>query len=85
METTQAARPLGVIEAISAARDQCPNAAVREHAARALEAIREGGPEALNEQAFLVFSTLAGWRGERADQVRRSLRDFLADSAPREA
>lgn len=80
MEPTQGARPLGVIEAITAARDQCPNAAVREHAARALDAIRDGGPDALEQQAFLVFSTLAGWRGERANQVRVSLRDFLAES-----
>lgn len=86
MEPTQAQRPLGVIEAITAARDQCPNAAVREHAARALERIRDGGAEALRDQAFLVFSTLAGWRGERANQVRQSLRDFLEpDAASRDA
>jgi len=76
-----APRPLGVIEAITAVRDQCPNAAVRTHAAQALEVIRDGGAEVLREQAFLVFSTLAGWRGERAHVVRASLRDFL-DAAP---
>lgn len=73
-------RPLGVIEAMMAARDQCPHAAVRENAARALEAVRSGGPEALREQAFLVFTTLAGWRGARAMAVRRSLQSFLADA-----
>ena len=77
MQANPPPRPLGVIEAITAARDQCPNAAVREHASRALDAIREGGADALRDQAFLVFSTLAGWRGERADEVRRSLRDYL--------
>jgi hypothetical protein len=70
-------RPLGVIEALVAARDQCPHGAVRAHAAAALEAIRDGGAEALRAQASLVLSTLAGWRGERADQVKRSLRAFL--------
>ena len=76
-------RTLGVVEAIVAARDQCPHAQVRDHAAQALEAIKQGGPDSLREQAFLVFSTLAGWRGGRAMQVRRSLQEFLAESETR--
>ncbi len=72
-------RPLGVIEALTAVRDQCPHAAVREHAAAALERIKGGGPEALRQQAFLVLSTISGWRGERAQQVKRALRGFLGD------
>ncbi len=76
MERSQ--RTLGVIEAITAARDQCPHAAVRRHAAQALEAVQHGGPEALREQAFLVLSTLAGWRGERAQAVKRALQSFVA-------
>ena len=71
------ARILGVIEAIKAVETQCPHAAVREHATSALAAIRSGGPDALREQAFLVFATLAGWRGARAEQVRRSLQMYL--------
>jgi hypothetical protein len=75
------ARTLGVIEALTAVRDQCPHAAVRDHAAAALEAVARGGADSLREQASLVLSTLAGWRGERADQVKRSLRGFLEASA----
>jgi len=71
-------RILGVVEAITAVETQCPHAAVREHAHAALEAIRAGGGDVLREQAFLVFSTLSGWRGARADQVRGSLQTFLA-------
>ncbi|MDH3685219.1 MAG: hypothetical protein OEP95_03290 [Myxococcales bacterium] len=70
-------RPLGVIEALASVRDQCPHAAVREHAQGALEAIRQGGSEALQEQVFLVLSTIGGWRGEKAFAVKRALRDFL--------
>jgi hypothetical protein len=73
-------RTLGVIEALVAVRDQCPHAAVRDHAAAALERIKAGGSAALREQASLVLSTLAGWRGERADQVKRSLLAFLAQA-----
>jgi hypothetical protein len=51
---------------------------VRSHAAQALEAIQAGGQEVLRKQAFLVLATLAGWRGARADQVKRSLEQFLA-------
>jgi hypothetical protein len=72
-------RPLGVIEALIAVRDQCPHAGVRDNAAAALEAIKAGGAGVLREQAFLVFSTIAGWRGERADAVRRALQRFLAE------
>ncbi len=70
-------RLLGVIEAITAVQNQCPHAAVRRHASEALDAIKEGGADALREQSFLVLSTLAGWRGDRADQVKRSLEAYL--------
>ena len=77
-------RTLGVVEAIVAAREQCPHAQVRDHASQALDAIKQGGADVLREQAFLVFATLAGWRGARGMQVRRSLQHFLADEqAPR--
>jgi hypothetical protein len=75
-------RTLGVIEALTAVRDQCPHAAVREHAAAALAAIARGGADEVRMQASLVLSTLAGWRGERADQVKRSLLAFLRPAAP---
>lgn len=70
-------RPLGVIEALTSVRDQCPHAAVREHAERAIEAIRNGGSDTLREQAFLVLSTIGGWRGDKAFAVKHALRSFL--------
>lgn len=73
-------RVLGVVEAILAVQNQCPHAHVREHARQALEAVQQGGADALREQAFLVLATLAGWRGPRADQVKRSLEQFLAST-----
>ena len=73
-------RPLGVIEALMSVRDQCPHAAVRQHAERALEAIRVGGSAALKEQVFLVLSTLGGWRGDKAFAVKRALRGFLDEN-----
>lgn len=75
-------RPLGIIEAISAVRDQCPNAAVRSYAESALEIIKREGASAMRPQAHLVLSTSAGWRGARADQVRRTLQQFLAQTLP---
>ena len=79
--TERSERALGVVEALVAVRDQCPHAAVRDHAARALEAVQGGGPAELREQAFLVLSTIAGWRGERAQAVKRALRGFLDETA----
>ena len=75
-------RPLGVIEAIVAVRDQCPRAAARTYAAQALEAIEDGGADALREQAGLVLATIAGWRGDRALAVHRALQGFLAQTSP---
>ena len=72
-----AERPLGVIEAIVAVRDQCPRAAARNYAAQALEAVKQGGAEALREQAGLVLATIAGWRGDRALAVHHALQGFL--------
>ena len=78
---TSPERPLGVIEAILAVRDQCPRAAAREHAAVALEAVKAGGAHVLREQAGLVLATIAGWRGDRALAVHRALHAFLAQTA----
>jgi hypothetical protein len=75
-------RTLGVVEAITAARDQCPSGSARNATERALEAIKAGGPDVIREQAWFVCSSLQGWRGERAEQVRRSLNAFLEQSEP---
>ena len=73
-------RPLGVIEAILAVRDQCPRAAARNYAGQALEAVAKGGAGALREQVGLVLATIAGWRGDRALAVQRALQGFLAQT-----
>ena len=73
-------RTLGIVEAITAVRDQCPSGAVQSAARGALEAIQRGGASALPQQAFLVLSAARGWTGERAEQVKRSLRGFLEPS-----
>ena len=69
-------------EALIAARDQCPNASVRAVAGRALEAVMREGSGALREQAFLVLSAAAGWRGERAEAVKEALRAFVEKAPP---
>jgi hypothetical protein len=79
---TSPERPLGVIEAMLAVRDQCPRAAARDTAAAALEAVKHGGADVLREQAGLVLATIAGWRGERALAVQRALHGFLAQTPP---
>ncbi|UCE84869.1 MAG: hypothetical protein JSU66_10970 [Deltaproteobacteria bacterium] len=68
-------------EALVAASEQCPNAAVRAVAARALETIRREGASALPAQAFLVLSAAAGWRGDRAEAVKDALRRFVEADA----
>jgi hypothetical protein len=73
-------RDLGVVEAITLVKQQCPNGSVGDCAEQALAAIREGGAAVLPEQAFFVLSAIRGWRGPRASQVARSLRAFLASS-----
>ena len=78
-------RPLGVIEAILAVRDQCPRAAARDVAAGALEAVKAGGADVLREQAGLVLATIGGWRGDRALAVQRSLHAFLAQTSDQES
>ena len=70
-------RDLGVIEAITIVTRSCPNGGVTGAANRALEAIKEGGPDTLKEQAYFVLTAIQGWRGERARQVHRSLSRYL--------
>jgi len=76
-------RRLGVVEALVAARDQCPNGTVRSCAEAALEAVKTRHEGILREQAWFVLSATQGWRGERAAQVRESLRDFLEERGPK--
>ncbi len=77
-------RTLGVIEAIAAVRDQCPSGAVQAAARTALDAVKREGAAALPQQAFLVLTAARGWTGERAEQVKRSLRGFIQQSEPRD-
>ena len=70
-------RRLGIVEAIVAARDQCPSAAVREMADQALEAIKSSRSGTLREQAYLLMSAMQGWRGPRASQVHEALKSFV--------
>lgn len=73
-------RGLGVIEAVVAVRDQCPNGSAQAVARQALEAIARGGASAMPEQVFLVLGAIQGWRGDRAAQVKQALRTFLGDT-----
>ena len=71
-------RTLGVIECFHAVTNECPKGPARAMAEAALATVEKEGAEALPNQAFLVLTALRGWRGERADQVQRSLQSFLA-------
>ncbi len=70
-------RRLGIVEAIVAARDQCPSAAVRAMAEQALEATKNPRSGTLREQAYLLMSAMQGWRGTRASQVHEALKSFV--------
>jgi hypothetical protein len=70
-------RNLGVTEAFIAVRDQCPMGSVRRVAMQAIEAAGNGGAGVLREQAYFVLTAIQGWRGERSQQVHRSLQAFL--------
>ena len=70
-------RNLGVVEAFIAVRDQCPMGSVRRVAMQALDTAGKDGAGALREQAYFVLTAIQGWRGERSQQVHRSLQAFL--------
>ena len=70
-------RDLGVIEAITYVTRSCPSGVVIASAERALDAIKDGGPAVMKQQAYFVLMALKGWRGERARQVHRSLTRYL--------
>ncbi len=77
-------RPLGVVEALVAVRDQCPSGKMRTLAERALEEIATRRPGVLREQAAIVAAAIHGWRGDRARQVHAALTRFL-ESEPSNA
>ncbi len=73
-------RRLGVIEALTAVTQQCPNGSVRNVARQAIESISQNKREALRDQVYYVLTAIQGWRGERARQVHDSLTEFLEDT-----
>jgi len=74
-------RDLGVIEAITFVTRSCPSGVVVSVAEQALNAIKEGGPDVMKQQAYFVLTSMKGWRGERATQVHRSLTKYLDGGA----
>ena len=72
-------RDLGVIEAITAVTRSCPSGVVVSVAEQALEAIKQGGSDAIPQQAYFVLTSMQGWRGDRARQVHRSLTKYLEE------
>ena len=73
-------RDLGVIEAITFVTRSCPSGVVVTAAKGALTAIQAGGADVLKQQAYFVLTAIQGWRGDRARQVHRSLRNYLAEA-----
>jgi len=72
-------RPLGVIEAFTVTRDQCPSGAVQTVARRGLEAVAREGAGALPLQAFHLLSAARGWQGPQAARVKQALEQFLTE------
>jgi hypothetical protein len=72
-------RPLGVVEAFTVTRDQCPKEAVRRVASEGLETVRREGAGALPVQAFYLLTAARGWHGQQAARVKRALEAFLAE------
>lgn len=70
-------RPLGVVEAFTVTRDQCPKEAVRKVAQDGLDAVAREGAGALPLQAFYLLTAARGWHGDQASRVKHALQAFL--------
>jgi hypothetical protein len=81
VNTDDAPRRLGVIEAFTAVINSCPSGAVRSVAEQALDAVTRDGADALPQQAFFVLSAVRGWQGDKASRVKDTLEAFLAERA----
>lgn len=71
-------RPLGVMEAFTVTRDQCPSGAVQRVARQGLEAVKRDGADALPLQAFYLLTAVRGWHGHQARRVKQALESYLA-------
>ena len=76
---SDAERPLGVVEAFTVVRNQCPSGAVQRVARQALEAVERDGAAALPIQAFYLLTAVRGWQGPQAARVKQALEAFLAE------
>lgn len=81
----EAERPLGVVEAFTVVRDQCPSGAVQRVARQGLETVQREGAGALPVQAFYLLSAVRGWQGPQAARVKRTLEAYLAEQERRGA
>jgi len=76
---SSAERPLGVVEAFTVTRDQCPNGAVQKVARQALDAVAREGADALPLQVFYLLTAVRGWQGPQSSRVKQALEAFLAE------
>jgi len=76
---SEAERPLGVTEAFTVVRDQCPSGAVQKVARQALDAVAREGADALPLQAFYLLTAVRGWQGPQSMRVKQTLEAFLAE------
>jgi len=72
-------RPLGVVEAFTVTRDQCPSGAVQRVARQGLEAVAREGADALPTHAFYLRTAVRGWQGPKAARVKQALDAYLAE------
>ena len=70
-----------MVEAITFVTRSCPSGVVVRAAEQALEAIKDGGADAMKAQAYFVLTAIKGWRGDRATQIHRSLSRYLAENS----
>lgn len=78
-------RPLGIVEAFTVTRDQCPSGAVQRVARQGLEAVERDGADALPLQAFYLLTAVRGWQGPQAKRVKRALEAYLAEQERKKA
>ena len=78
-------RPLGIVEAFTVTRDQCPSGAVQRVARQGLETIQGEGAGAMPLQAFYLRTAVRGWQGPQAERVKQALGAYLAEQERKKA
>lgn len=71
---------LPINETILIVQDECPNAIAKKFAKNTMATVLKKGKKGLIDSVSFMLSNMSEWEGDRAKQVKESLKNYLTNT-----